>query len=106
MCPAKTATVSQRRRRQLRQQKKEKSEASDTCKASADSSSRRAAVLYQPLLGPSHPKYTTTIDDVPAFLRNAYIITGYRRLSYSYGACIRSLGYVHNESGNVLTHLA
>ncbi|KAJ2706625.1 hypothetical protein H4R19_004992, partial [Coemansia spiralis] len=61
--------------------------------------------LYQPLLGPPHPKYTTTVDDVPEFLRDTYIITGYRRLCYSYTACLASMGYVHNESGNVLTHL-
>ncbi|KAJ1958733.1 hypothetical protein GGI12_004663 [Dipsacomyces acuminosporus] len=61
-------------------------------------------VIYKPLLAPGHPKYTTTIDDVPVFLRDTYIITGYRRLCYSYRACIHSLTYVHNETGNILTH--
>ncbi|KAI9501866.1 hemolysin-III related-domain-containing protein [Coemansia spiralis] len=61
-------------------------------------------MFYRPLLGPGHPKYTTTIDDVPAFIRDTYIISGYRRLCYSYSACIRSLTYIHNESGNILTH--
>ncbi|KAJ2249865.1 hypothetical protein GGH98_003528, partial [Coemansia sp. RSA 454] len=60
---------------------------------------------YRPLLGPGHPKHTTTISDVPEFLRDTYIVTGYRRLCYSYAACMRSMSYVHNETGNVLTHL-
>ncbi|KAI8326486.1 HlyIII-domain-containing protein [Martensiomyces pterosporus] len=62
------------------------------------------AVRYRPLFAPGHPKYTTTIDDVPGFLRDKYILSGYRRLCYSYSACIHSLTYVHNESGNILTH--
>ncbi|KAJ2258069.1 hypothetical protein GGI13_000702 [Coemansia sp. RSA 455] len=63
-------------------------------------------VCYRPLFAAGHPKYTTTIDDVPAFLRDRYVISGYRRLCYSYTACLRSMTYVNNESGNVLTHLA
>ncbi|KAJ2082910.1 hypothetical protein H4R24_001240 [Coemansia sp. RSA 988] len=59
---------------------------------------------YQPLFAPGHPKYTTTIEDVPEFLRDTYIMSGYRRLCYSYAASLRSMTYVHNESGNVLTH--
>ncbi|KAJ2785758.1 hypothetical protein H4R18_000304 [Coemansia javaensis] len=74
--------------------------------AAAAAATAEKGAQYRPLLGPAHPKYTTTVDDVPEFLRDTYIITGYRRLCYSYGACLRSMTYVHNESGNVLTHLA
>ncbi|KAJ2621654.1 hypothetical protein H4R22_005233, partial [Coemansia sp. RSA 1290] len=80
-------------------------------KAASGASSEAAAfklpkLVYQPLFAPGHPKYTTTIDEVPEFLRDTFIISGYRKLCYSYSACLRSMTYVHNESGNVLTHLA
>ncbi|KAJ1880230.1 hypothetical protein H4R99_006467 [Coemansia sp. RSA 1722] len=70
-----------------------------------DDAYKLPAVYYRPLFAPGHPKHTTTINDVPEFLRDTYIISGYRRLCYSYGACLQSMTYVHNESGNVLTHL-
>ncbi|KAJ1926290.1 inc metabolism membrane protein [Linderina macrospora] len=62
------------------------------------------AVQYKPFLGPAHAKYTTTIDEVPEFLRDTYILSGYRHLTYSYRMCFHSLTYLHNETGNVLTH--
>lgn len=62
-------------------------------------------VFYRSLFALGHPKHTTSIDDVPAFLQDTYIMTGYRRLCYSYRACLYSMTYVHNESGNVLSHL-
>ncbi|KAJ1932616.1 hypothetical protein EC988_009398, partial [Linderina pennispora] len=62
------------------------------------------AVQYKPFMGPAHPKYTTTIDETPAFLRDTYILSGYRHLTYSYRMCFHSLTYLHNETGNVLTH--
>ncbi|KAJ3195227.1 hypothetical protein HDU67_004431, partial [Dinochytrium kinnereticum] len=36
---------------------------------------------------------------------NIYIKTGYRRIQYTYRGCYRSLFYLHNETGNVYTHL-
>ncbi|KAH6571635.1 hypothetical protein BASA62_003780 [Batrachochytrium salamandrivorans] len=36
---------------------------------------------------------------------NAFIYKGYRRITNSYAGCARSLFYVHNETGNVYTHL-
>ncbi|KAJ2369492.1 hypothetical protein IW150_005143 [Coemansia sp. RSA 2607] len=79
---------------------------SDSCEREVEKTAvELPKVVYQPLFAPGHPKYTTTIDDVPDFLRDTYIISGYRRLCYSYRACLHSMTYVHNESGNVLTHL-
>ncbi|KAJ2454547.1 hypothetical protein EV183_001418 [Coemansia sp. RSA 2336] len=80
-------------------------------KAASEASTEAATfklpkLVYQPLFAPGHPKYTTTIDEVPEFLRDTFIISGYRKLCYSYAACLHSMTYVHNESGNVLTHLA
>ncbi|KAJ1732028.1 hypothetical protein LPJ72_003637 [Coemansia sp. Benny D160-2] len=110
-----TAVASQQQQQQRRPSVRTPAAAfscSDNCDE-ADSSDqdnakecKQTVAYYRPLLGPGHPKYTTTIDDVPDFLRDTYIVSGYRRLCYSYTACIRSMRYVHNESGNVLTHLA
>ncbi|KAI9092127.1 hemolysin-III related-domain-containing protein [Phlyctochytrium arcticum] len=36
---------------------------------------------------------------------NIFILTGYRRLQQSYKGCIKSLFYVHNETGNIFSHL-
>jgi len=36
---------------------------------------------------------------------NPYIISSYRPPCYSYKACYKSLFYVHNETGNIYTHL-
>ncbi|KAK1716729.1 hemolysin III family channel protein [Colletotrichum acutatum] len=45
-------------------------------------------------------------DDLPAWRRdNQFIITGYRPDSNSYRASFRSLGYLHNESVNIWSHL-
>jgi adiponectin receptor len=45
-------------------------------------------------------------DDLPHWRRdNAYILSGYRATSNSYLRSIQSLGYVHNESVNIWSHL-
>ncbi|KAF3939450.1 hypothetical protein ABW19_dt0203404 [Dactylella cylindrospora] len=36
---------------------------------------------------------------------NEYILTGYRKLSYSYYISLRSILQIHNETGNIWTHL-
>ncbi|KAJ1559250.1 hypothetical protein HK405_011404, partial [Cladochytrium tenue] len=36
---------------------------------------------------------------------NKYILSGYRRIQFTYRGCARSLLYVHNETGNIYTHL-
>ncbi|KAL2021342.1 hypothetical protein VTK56DRAFT_7313 [Thermocarpiscus australiensis] len=45
-------------------------------------------------------------DELPAWRRdNAYIRSGYRRTSHSVRASLASLGYLHNESVNIWSHL-
>ncbi len=45
-------------------------------------------------------------SDLPTWQRdNHYIVRGYRRASHSYIASLKSLGYLHNESVNIWTHL-
>jgi len=47
-----------------------------------------------------------TYNQCPKWLAdNPYIITNYRPPCYSYYACIKSLLYIHNETGNIYTHL-
>lgn len=49
---------------------------------------------------------TVLWNDVPAWLRdNHYIHSGYRPASDSYAKSAASLGYLHNESINIWTHL-
>ena len=45
-------------------------------------------------------------DDLPAWRRdNAYILSGYRRSTASFADCFSSLGYLHNETVNIYSHL-
>lgn len=45
-------------------------------------------------------------NDLPYWLRdNAHIHTGYRAPSNSFAGSYRSLFYIHNETGNIYTHL-
>lgn len=45
-------------------------------------------------------------DDIPQWMRdNHYIQTGYRPQSNSYQKSFSSIGYLHNESVNIWTHL-
>lgn len=45
-------------------------------------------------------------NDLPKWCQdNEYIYSGFRPISNSYGACFRSLFYIHNETGNILSHL-
>ena len=36
---------------------------------------------------------------------NPWILSGYRKLNYSYATCFRTLFFVHNETGNIFSHL-
>jgi adiponectin receptor len=38
------------------------------------------------------------------YVDNEYINLGYRRITNSYAGCIKSLAYLHNETGNIYTH--
>ncbi|KAJ1947065.1 hypothetical protein GGF37_000700 [Kickxella alabastrina] len=42
---------------------------------------------------------------IPEYMVEDYIWGSYRPLSFSYGDCIKSWGYVHSELGNIMTHL-
>nr|KAJ3417708.1 hypothetical protein HK105_000897 [Polyrhizophydium stewartii] len=51
-------------------------------------------------------RFTVGVHDMPTwYTDNAFIYRGYRRITNSYRGCFLSLFYVHNESGNVYTHL-
>jgi adiponectin receptor len=45
-------------------------------------------------------------DDLPEWAKdNEYIRSGWRPETNSSWQCIKSMGYIHNESGNIYTHL-
>lgn len=45
-------------------------------------------------------------DDLPTWRRdNAFILSGYRRSTASFADCFSSLGYLHNETVNIYSHL-
>jgi adiponectin receptor len=45
-------------------------------------------------------------DQVPSwYAHNAFIFTGYRPVANSVRLCIQSLGYLHNETVNIYSHL-
>lgn len=45
-------------------------------------------------------------DELPDWAKdNKYILSGWRPETNSYLECIKSMGYIHNESGNIYTHL-
>ncbi|KAG0205913.1 hypothetical protein BGX28_002555 [Mortierella sp. GBA30] len=49
---------------------------------------------------------TCTWAELPPWMRdNPAIVTGYRRPTFSYRKALRSLGYLHNESVNIWSHL-
>lgn len=53
---------------------------------------------------PNHPLLSW--DDLPLWTQdNSYIRTGYRPVSDSYTSSILSCFYVHNETGNIYSHL-
>lgn len=50
--------------------------------------------------------YTTTKKYAPHWFGDTdYILHGYRRQTNSFRGCMLSLTYLHNETGNVYTHL-
>lgn len=49
--------------------------------------------------------YTVSSKYVPDWYGHSeYIYKGYRRITYSYMGAVKSLLYLHNETGNILTH--
>ncbi|CAG8530492.1 15766_t:CDS:2 [Dentiscutata erythropus] len=56
--------------------------------------------------GSENRSLTCSFSELPHWLQdNVDIITGYRRPTYSYIKCVRSLFYLHNESVNIWSHL-
>ena len=50
--------------------------------------------------------FLCTIHEVEGWQHdNEYLLSGYRRVSNSYTSCLSSLLYLHNQTGNVYTHL-
>ncbi|KAI8822169.1 hemolysin-III related-domain-containing protein [Fimicolochytrium jonesii] len=50
-------------------------------------------------------RFTVPITDIPDwYVDNVYLLRGYRRITNSYLGCVKSLSYLHNETGNVLSH--
>ncbi|KAJ2532495.1 hypothetical protein EV175_007150, partial [Coemansia sp. RSA 1933] len=46
-------------------------------------------------------------NELPEWMRdNKYILSGYRQPTNSFRKCFASWLYVHNETGNIMTHLA
>ncbi|KAJ1915578.1 hypothetical protein H4219_004244 [Mycoemilia scoparia] len=50
-------------------------------------------------------QHLMTITEAPSWMITEYILTGYRQLTHSYHGCIKTFTYLHNETGNILTHL-
>jgi adiponectin receptor len=70
----------------------------DTAKAAASKISRAEKELEERL--------TVLWHDLPAWQQdNHYIISGYRPASNSYTKSAKSLGYIHNETVNIYSHL-
>ncbi|KAF9431733.1 hypothetical protein BGZ76_011776 [Entomortierella beljakovae] len=50
--------------------------------------------------------WTCTWNDLPQWMKdNPAIITGYRRATYSYSKCVKTLWFLHNETVNIWSHL-
>ena len=52
------------------------------------------------------PRGLKSWDEIPYWQQdNAYILSGYRQATHSFKKCFQSLGYVHNETVNVYSHI-
>ncbi|TPX59883.1 hypothetical protein PhCBS80983_g02144 [Powellomyces hirtus] len=59
---------------------------------------------YKPKQGEVN-RFTVALKDMPEwYVDNVYLLRGYRRITNSYLGCVKSLTYLHNETGNVLSH--
>ncbi|KAJ3416422.1 hypothetical protein HDV05_001580 [Chytridiales sp. JEL 0842] len=45
------------------------------------------------------------VDMPPWYPRTPFILGSYRQIQHSFRGCWESLGYIHNETGNIWTHL-
>ena len=53
----------------------------------------------------SSPHRLLTRDQVPAWYQTDHILTGYRPVAHSVRRCLESLGFCHNETVNIYSHL-
>ena len=54
---------------------------------------------------PAAPRRLLARDQVPAWYQTDYILTGYRPVAHSVRRCLESLGFCHNETVNIYSHL-
>jgi adiponectin receptor len=74
----------------------------DTAKKAAQQISKEKKELEKKI----EQRLTILWNDLPEWQRdNHYILSGYRPGSNSYQKSFKSLGYLHNESVNIYTHL-
>jgi adiponectin receptor len=58
------------------------------------------------LLQKAKTRVLLLFDELPDWAKdNEYILSGWRPETNSCWECIKSMGYIHNESGNIYTHL-
>lgn len=52
------------------------------------------------------PQSLRTWQQIPSWQQdNEYILAGYREATNSFGRCYQSLGYIHNETINIYSHI-
>ncbi|TGO63914.1 hypothetical protein BCON_0010g00800 [Botryotinia convoluta] len=57
------------------------------------------------LLQKAKTRVLLLFDELPEWAKdNEYILSGWRPETNSYRECFKSMGYTHNESGNIYTH--
>ncbi|KAK8132313.1 ADIPOR-like receptor SPBC12C2.09c [Apiospora kogelbergensis] len=58
------------------------------------------------LLQKAKTRALLVFEELPEWAKgNEFILSGWRPETNSYWECLKSMGYVHNESGNIYTHL-
>ena len=59
-----------------------------------------------PLLQAAKERFLLLFDELPEWAKdNEYILSGWRPETNSYWESVKSMGYIHNETGNIYTHL-
>ncbi|KAG0303698.1 hypothetical protein BGZ98_006395 [Dissophora globulifera] len=75
-------------------------------KATAETDGTKHSSVYGTIKDPANHGPICTWDELPEWMHdNPAIWTGYRRPTFSYKKCLASLGYLHNESVNIWSHL-
>ena len=61
----------------------------------------------RPIFAPRHASFLLSDEDMPPALRRSFVLSGYRAKPFecTWGDVLGSLAYVHNETGNIYTHL-